>query len=117
MLSRDKGASCQWHCAGPTHHCGHRMLSWSHSAVAKHLWGLCVTEVVPGAFDFSTGKGHPALLLSPLPGWSWGEAVPVLELQAVVTNPSIEWILQELRISPLSRLRAHWCNKGCVFGV
>lgn len=86
------------------------MLGWSHSALAKHLWALCVTQVVPGTFDFSTGKGHPALL-SPL-----FLAGPVLELQSVVTIPSIEWILQELGISPLSRLRAHWYNKGCVFG-
>lgn len=114
VLSRDKGTSCQWHCAGHTRPSGQRMLSWSHSAVAKHLWGLCVTEMVRGTFDFSTGKGHPTPLLPPLPG---GEVGPVLELHPLVASPSIEWILQELGISPLSGLRAHWYNKNSVFGL
>lgn len=76
-----------------------------------------LTEVVGGTFDFSTGKGCPALLLPPLPGWSCGEEGPVLELQSLVTTPSIEWMWQELGISPLSRLRARWYNKSFLFGV
>lgn len=68
-----------------------KTLSWSNNAAAEHLWGLCVTALVRGTFDFCIGEGPSVSLLPPLPSWRWGEVGPVLELRPLAATPRI-WV-------------------------